>query len=263
MPPNNSGLQPNILIRYGRLPGDNSGEIVAVLRYLVLFYYLVYRGQEYRAPLSSTGRCRSINRDERRLVMTGKREMRKKLLAERRALDRQRWLDASDIIQLKALEIPELVSAARVHCYVSMEHDREVCTLSLLERLAGERKELFMPYIEKGRMLSARYRPGHAFSVSTMGPPTPVPLILSEEERFDVVIVPLVGFDRSGGRIGYGKGWYDRFLDRLARQGVRPVTIGLAFSFQAVASVPCDSWDQRLDYVVTEYETLNCLNGAS
>lgn len=195
--------------------------------------------------------------------MTVKAEIRKKKLAERRAIDRQQWLDASDSIQRKVMEIDELAAASRVHCYVSMEHDREVCTLALLERLAYERKELFMPYIEEGRMLSALYHPGHSFIISKKGPPTPDPLVLSCEERFDAVIVPLVGFDRSGGRIGYGKGWYDRFLDRLAQQGIRPVTIGLAFSFQAVASVPCDPWDQKLDYVVTENETLNCLKDRS
>jgi 5-formyltetrahydrofolate cyclo-ligase len=194
--------------------------------------------------------------------MNSKAELRARLLAERRSLDRARWLGASEHIRQKAMRMPELLAAERVHCYVSMEREREVCTLELLEWLALERKEVIMPYIERERMLSARYQPGHRFRESRFGP-EPDPLIVTGEERFDAVIVPLAGFDRGGGRIGFGKGWYDRFFEELSEKGIHPVRIGLAFSFQEVPSVPGDSWDQRLDFVVTENETVNCLKGRS
>jgi 5-formyltetrahydrofolate cyclo-ligase len=140
-----------------------------------------------------------------------------------------------------------------------MEHDREVLTMGLLEWLARERKAVYIPYIEKGCMKAAVYHPGHRFITSVTGPAQPDPLVLTEEEHFDLVFVPLVGFDRSGGRIGFGKGWYDRFFSRLKEKGIHPVKVGLAFSFQEVHSVPCDPWDERLDMVVTENETVNCL----
>ncbi|WP_236848297.1 5-formyltetrahydrofolate cyclo-ligase [Chlorobaculum limnaeum] len=170
----------------------------------------------------------------------------------------QRWLSDSEKIQAHAVSLPLLVQAERVHCYVSMEHDREARTLELLEKLALERKAVYMPYIEKGVMKNAVYHQGQRFRVSPSAPATPEPLALSEEMRFDVVFVPLAGFDRSGGRIGFGKGWYDRFFSSLSSCGVHPVKVGLAFSFQEVPSVPCDPWDERLDMVVTENEIINC-----
>lgn len=71
----------------------------------------------------------------------------------------------------------------------------------------------------------------------------------------DVVIVPMLAFDRAGFRLGYGGGYYDRTLAALRRD--RTITaIGVAFAAQEVASVPHGEHDQRLDWVVTEREAL-------
>ncbi|GAA0291124.1 5-formyltetrahydrofolate cyclo-ligase [Rhodovulum strictum] len=73
--------------------------------------------------------------------------------------------------------------------------------------------------------------------------------------RPELVIVPLVAFDRSGARLGYGGGFYDRTLERLRAQG--PVlAVGLAFGAQEVARVPVEPTDQRLDAIVTEAEAI-------
>lgn len=68
----------------------------------------------------------------------------------------------------------------------------------------------------------------------------------------DLVLVPLLAFDRQGGRLGYGKGYYDRTLTKL-RAGPRPpIAIGLAFADQEVEEVPTGPYDVALDAVVTE-----------
>ncbi len=67
----------------------------------------------------------------------------------------------------------------------------------------------------------------------------------------DVVLVPLLAFDRSGGRLGYGAGHYDRTLQQL--RAIKPVVaIGLAFAAQEIDAVPMDAHDQRLDAILTE-----------
>lgn len=71
----------------------------------------------------------------------------------------------------------------------------------------------------------------------------------------DVLIVPLLAFDRRGFRLGYGGGFYDRTLEGLRQRG--PVTaIGFAFAAQEVVEVPTEPTDQRLDLIVTEKETI-------
>ena len=70
------------------------------------------------------------------------------------------------------------------------------------------------------------------------------------------LLVPLAAFDAKGGRIGWGKGHYDRSIARLDDLGADPVTIGIAFGFQQVEHVPVEAHDRRLDYVVTEHGLL-------
>ena len=72
----------------------------------------------------------------------------------------------------------------------------------------------------------------------------------------DAVILPLAAFDRTGHRIGYGKGHYDRAIARLAALATHPLLIGLAFSTQEVAHVPAEPHDVALDAVVTEREAV-------
>jgi 5-formyltetrahydrofolate cyclo-ligase len=67
----------------------------------------------------------------------------------------------------------------------------------------------------------------------------------------DVLLVPLLSFDRAGYRLGYGAGFYDRTLERL-RRSKRVVAIGIAFAGQEVDGVPRDRYDQPLDWLVTE-----------
>jgi len=68
----------------------------------------------------------------------------------------------------------------------------------------------------------------------------------------DILLVPLSAFDRSGHRIGYGAGHYDRAIDRLKAKGRTPRLIGIAFDCQEVASVPSEPHDVALDAILTE-----------
>ena len=79
--------------------------------------------------------------------------------------------------------------------------------------------------------------------------PDPKKAGLFDARRIDVVVLPGSVFDAKGGRLGYGGGYYDRFLTDQAPQALR---IGIAYELQVVASVPLLPHDQRLDYLVTE-----------
>lgn len=71
--------------------------------------------------------------------------------------------------------------------------------------------------------------------------------------RPDVVLVPLLGFDRLGNRLGQGQGHYDRTLEALRAEGV-VLAVGLAFAAQEVAHIPIEPHDQRLDWIITSIE---------
>jgi len=67
----------------------------------------------------------------------------------------------------------------------------------------------------------------------------------------DIILVPLLAFDKNKNRLGYGKGFYDRFLTKFLNRR-KIITIGVAFSFQKYNKVPTSSGDVRLDYILTD-----------
>lgn len=83
-----------------------------------------------------------------------------------------------------------------------------------------------------------------------------IPADGGEEVAPDVVLTPLLAFDRAGGRLGYGGGYYDRTIGAL-REAKPVFAVGLAFAAQETASVPTGPYDRPLDAVVTEREVLS------
>lgn len=99
-------------------------------------------------------------------------------------------------------------------------------------------------------LIFRRWRPGAAMVPGAFGALIPEAGDVVEPE---VLIVPLLAFDRRGYRLGYGGGFYDRTLERL--RAMRPVlAIGFAFSMQEIETVPTEPTDQKLDLIVTERE---------
>ncbi|MCF4166790.1 5-formyltetrahydrofolate cyclo-ligase [Zavarzinia compransoris] len=134
-------------------------------------------------------------------------------------------------------------------------HGSEIDPLPALRLLAGRGHALCLPVVvAPGRPLAFRdWAEGLALEAGEFDIPVPA---AGGESVPDVLLVPLIGFDRAGGRLGQGGGYYDRTLPllRAAKPGL--VAIGLAFAVQEVASVPRAATDAALDYVVTERETI-------
>ncbi|MBE6506379.1 MAG: 5-formyltetrahydrofolate cyclo-ligase [Methanocorpusculum parvum] len=133
--------------------------------------------------------------------------------------------------------------------------DPEVETLVLINRLISAGKTVSVPIIEKE---TRTLRLSLLESVADLEPSTfNVPEPLAKEKpvqpsEIDCVVIPLLGFDRNGNRIGYGAGYYDRFL----ADNPHLEKIGLAYACQEVDAVPTEENDIRLDAVITESEII-------
>ena len=66
----------------------------------------------------------------------------------------------------------------------------------------------------------------------------------------DILFIPMVAFDKNLNRLGYGRGYYDRFIERLSRKK-KIIKIGLAISYQEIKKIPINKHDQKLDYIIT------------
>ncbi len=111
----------------------------------------------------------------------------------------------------------------------------------------------------KSPLIFRIWRPAETLVPDAYG--IPAPPSSAPEVHPNLMITPLLAFDRQGGRLGQGAGHYDRTLARLRKS--RPVyVLGLAFAGQEIDAVPVDSHDQRLDAIVTETEFIEVTGGS-
>jgi 5-formyltetrahydrofolate cyclo-ligase len=127
----------------------------------------------------------------------------------------------------------------------------EVETMGLIAALNRRGVRVVVPIIERETCsLRLSYLPDPGVLVpSTFDVPEPIGHELpARPEEVEVVIIPMLAFDAEGNRLGYGAGYYDRFLCRYPH----PKKIGIAFSCQQAGRIPADENDVKMDYIVTE-----------
>ncbi len=183
----------------------------------------------------------------------GKKEIRALALERRRLISPagKAGMDRAVRQRLRALDI--FKKAGTVLFYASFRD--EVDTLSLIEESLDEGKKVILPRVEGPELKLYRVTGTAGLPRGFMGIPEPAgdePAAGIDEA--DIVIVPGVAFDLSGGRLGYGKGYYDKLLARRAR----PVPlVALAYEAQIYeGKVPMAPHDIRMDWIITEERTI-------
>jgi len=161
----------------------------------------------------------------------------------------------SSFVTMKALNLPVLATARIVGAYASITG--EVATGDLLSELLSEGKRLVLPVIKKtaATMEFREVKKLKGMVTGVYGILEPREGDLYSPHCIDLLFVPGVAFDRRGGRLGRGKGYYDRYLKAL-RPGV--LKVGLAFSEQLATEVPRNKEDVNMDLLVTEEEVIIC-----
>ena len=143
-------------------------------------------------------------------------------------------------------QVPE---GKTVMAYTSKE--LEVNTAPLIDTLLARRIPVIVPIIVKEDVsLRLSYLRDRSVLVpSTFGVPEPIGSeIPADAKDIDIILLPMLGFDRTGSRIGYGAGYYDRFLEK--NPGL--FKIGIAFACQEMDHLPLDPTDVRMDMIITE-----------
>jgi 5-formyltetrahydrofolate cyclo-ligase len=135
--------------------------------------------------------------------------------------------------------------------------DTEISTFELFDKLVADGWTTALPVVvaKNTPLVFRQWAPGEALVLGRWN--IKVPLEDAPEVLPDVLLVPLLAFDRQGFRLGYGGGFYDRTLEKL--RALKKVTaIGIAYAGQEVDAVPYEEFDQRLDWIMTEQETFKC-----
>ena len=181
--------------------------------------------------------------------METKQILRKQMAQAKKALSPEEKIQRSSRIFDRLEALPAFQSAKKVLLYWSLPD--EVQTPAFVLRWAAQ-KEIYLPVVQ-GEDLVIRAFCGTEDLVEGSLSSIPEPSVAAEEislDQVDLVVVPGVAFDPKGGRMGRGKGFYDRLLSSV--QGPGPVKVGVAFDCQVVDAVPRDFRDVAMDYVLWE-----------
>ena len=184
-----------------------------------------------------------------------KKELRASMRTRRGSLTPGEKLRASRMLCARLVKHPCFIAAGRVGIYYPI--DGEIDVTPVAER--SENKRYFLPVLPplgKRRLWFAMYEPGAKLIKDRFGIPEPAGTNRVRAEDLDLVLVPLVAFDQSGGRVGMGGGFYDSSLGfiRRSRSIGRTRVVGVAYQFQQVACINRDDWDVPLHGVVTDKE---------
>jgi 5-formyltetrahydrofolate cyclo-ligase len=189
-----------------------------------------------------------------------KPDLRRRLREQRRALDADARLHAARRLAQHLGETPALRASKQIACYLAA--DGEIETDVVISLLRARRKQLYLPVLSRlrhDRLWFAPALPGAQLVVNRYGILEPVApaQALVRAQQLDLLLLPLVGFDEHGHRLGMGGGFYDRSLAFLRHRKVwrKPHVIGLAYDFQRLARLPREDWDVPLDAVVTDETT--------
>jgi 5-formyltetrahydrofolate cyclo-ligase len=179
-----------------------------------------------------------------------KSDIRKKLISLRKKKYKRN-------IELNPNKLIELIDKKKLNskiigCYYPFNCELDI--LNVLEVLENKKYILSLPKILKNNEMNffkwSIYDP---LKINKYGIPEPI-----SDKKIDpnILLIPLVGFDNKLNRLGYGGGYYDRYLSKVKL--FKPVLkIGVGFSFQKVKNLPINKYDQKLDYIITEKKLFN------
>jgi 5-formyltetrahydrofolate cyclo-ligase len=182
-----------------------------------------------------------------------KKALRARIRAERDALPPAERTRRSREIARRLFGLPGFQNARTVMVFSSF--GSEVDTGPIIERLAAEGRRVALPRVEGRQMVAVIYRPGDPLSRASFGAMEPTDGGAVEPAAVDVIVTPGLAFDRRGYRLGYGAGFYDRFLHRTRRDALR---VGICFALQMVAEVPSGPMDRPVHVIVTDEEVIGC-----
>lgn len=189
------------------------------------------------------------------LRRAAKEGLRQRLAGLRRALSAEARRERSEAMCALLSELPELKAARVISAYVPLKF--EIDPMPVVNTALAQGKVIALPrVVPQTRQLTLhRYAEGDALEESGFAVREPLPSAPEIDlSSVDVVLVPGLGFDERGGRLGYGQGFYDRLLPRLPRA----LRVGLCFELSMLVEVPTSETDVPVDVIVSCRRVIRC-----
>jgi 5-formyltetrahydrofolate cyclo-ligase len=192
-----------------------------------------------------------------------KKEWREKISDLKASISEKEWQEGSRAIHKRLFANRLWEQSKHITLYHSVQ--KEIDTLSIIKRGWEVGKNIYLPKCDpkEKKLIFYKVESFDQLEVVYYGIPEPIPSLCRELNlgELELVIVPGLVFDEHGYRIGYGGGYYDRFLSTLSGK-VKADTLSLAFPFQVSKQeeLPRESFDIPVDTIVTSQETISCID---
>jgi len=173
-----------------------------------------------------------------------KSEIRKKILKIRKKnISKNLYVNFQDILNILK---KNKITGRLVGGYYPYNYEYNV--LNILEKFEKKKYKILLPKIKKNfQMNFFKWSFNDPLEINKYGIPEPI----SDNVLYpDILLIPIAAFDKQLNRIGYGGGFYDRYIKKI-KEKKKIITIGLAYSFQRVKKVPVNKNDMKLDFIVT------------
>jgi 5-formyltetrahydrofolate cyclo-ligase len=188
----------------------------------------------------------SENRTEAKMAL------RERMRLRRETISATKQAAMSEQICLHVANLEVFKRAQSIHAFWPLLDNREVDLRPLLRMANASGKHVWLPIVKGESLLHAAYTSDADLHTGPFGVKEPPANRAVSEIRPDLVLIPAMATDSTGARLGYGGGYYDRFLADMMGGGHCPPMVAAAFSFQVVESVPVSDHDVTMDATVTE-----------
>lgn len=160
----------------------------------------------------------------------------------------------SQSICQKAIELSKDYPGGKIHVYLPIESNKEVDTWPLVKDLIKRGEAVYTSVFGESKALKhVQLQHDTIYDYDQLGIPIPTKNFKQSAERYDLIFVPLVGFDKKLRRLGYGRGVYDSFLSE--QTSARKV--GLGYEIQKIRRVKTEQHDEKLDAIITDIKLYN------
>ncbi len=176
-----------------------------------------------------------------------KQLIRDKMLTRRSQCDLAQRHDSGRVVQERFLALDAFGSAQCLALYSPIRNEVETALVAKAALAAGKR--VVYPRVEGDQLVFVQITDLTRLKPGSFNVPEPAGGVIADPADIDLCVVPGVAFDRKGHRLGYGRGFYDRFLSSCRQQMLR---VGFAYDFQVVDCLPTGEYDQSLSVIVTE-----------
>ena len=186
-----------------------------------------------------------------------KKEVRNIMSKRRKSMSEQEVNRKSKTIIEKVMNTEEFKKSKNLMVFLSF--DNEVYTFDLIDKAMDMGKKVIVPYTVKDTyeiIPTLLKNIEEDLEVSSYGylEPKKDKITAVQEEDIDLTIVPGLAFDKNMNRIGFGKGYYDRYLAKTKKDSKN---MAIAYEYQVLEEIPYDDYDVKMDYIITEEEIID------